>query len=170
MMWFVRFVPNSTAAAQWAVQHQLRLFVAEDGSEACTYLADDQLARAAPGGLAVRLQTLSSHTGPAAGTQAAWHYTVATDVVPEYEADFNAWYEQEHLPGLARVPGVGGAARYEVLEGAGPKYHAAYELVERAAFNSPPWLAVRGTAWSSRVRPHFVNTRRVLYQCVGLGR
>jgi len=37
---------------------------------------------------------------------------------------------------------------------------------DRAAFNSAPWLAVRGTPWSSRVRPHFIHTRRTMYRRV----
>jgi hypothetical protein len=28
------------------------------------------------------------------------------DVLPGSEADFDPWYEQEHLPGLASVPGT----------------------------------------------------------------
>jgi hypothetical protein len=54
--------------------------------------------------------------------------------------DFNAWYDTEHLAGLAAVPGVARATRYRVAEGAGPRYHAGYDLAERSAFNSPAWL------------------------------
>jgi hypothetical protein len=91
---------------------------------------------------------------------------VATDVRDGHEEDFNAWYRDEHLPGLAAVPGTVQAARHEVTEGAGPRYHACYDFAERAAFNSAPWLAVRSTPWSSRVRPHFIHTRRTMYRRV----
>ena len=30
----------------------------------------------------------------------------AMNVAPEHEADFNAWYDQEHLPLLSKVPGT----------------------------------------------------------------
>ena len=35
----------------------------------------------------------------------------AINVAPEAEADFNAWYDEEHLPALARVPGTLAARR-----------------------------------------------------------
>ena len=34
------------------------------------------------------------------------HYVVEADVLPESEAQLNAWYTIEHLPGLAAVPGT----------------------------------------------------------------
>jgi hypothetical protein len=101
--------------------------------------------------------------GAAAGDDAPWRYIVETDVLPELEADFNAWYDTEHLAGLAAVPGVVRAARW--LDAAGsPRYIACYDLARREAYNSPPWLAVRATAWSSRVRPTFRNTRRTMFE------
>jgi hypothetical protein len=45
----------------------------------------------------------------------------------------------------------------------GPLSLACYDLVIPETLGSPPWLAVRGTAWSSRVRPHFTNTRRTMF-------
>jgi len=88
---------------------------------------------------------------------------VETDVLPEHEADFNAWYDQEHLAGLAAVPGTVSAARLLDPQGH-PRYHACYELATRETFGSPAWLAVRGTAWSSRIRPSFRNTTRTLFE------
>jgi hypothetical protein len=101
----------------------------------------------------VQLELTRALAGEAQGRDAPWHYVVATDVLPQCEADFNAWYDTEHLAGLAAVPGVARATRYRLVQGAGPLYHAGYDLAERDAFNSPAWLAVRGTPWSSRVRP-----------------
>jgi hypothetical protein len=165
-MWFARF--------SWDVGQQLsgafelsaaRLYRSEDAAEGCAYwVQDERPADLAAGVSLVRLQPSLVVPGASAGADAPWHYIVATDVLPEHEADFNAWYEQEHLPGLAAVPGTVQAARYVSLDGAGPRYHACYDLADRAAFNSPAWLAVRGTAWSSRVRPSFRNTLRTMYR------
>jgi hypothetical protein len=94
---------------------------------------------------------------------ATHHYVVETDVQPQAEAELNAWYDREHLPGLAAVPGTVRAARYRNIDG-GPRYHACYELATHDTFGSAPWLAVRATDWSSRVRPAFVNTRRTLFR------
>lgn len=101
--------------------------------------------------------------GAAAGAPAGWHYVVETDVLGEMEDEFNAWYTEEHLPGLAAVPGTVAAWR-AVRVGDGPRYTAGYDLASRETFGSPPWLAVRATAWSDRVRPAFRSTRRTLYR------
>lgn len=111
----------------------------------------------------VRLQTVA---GASDGATAGWRYVVETDVLEAQEADFNAWYAEEHLPGLAAVPGVVRAARYVRESGAGPRYHACYDLATIDAFNSPPWLAVRASAWSDRVRPAFEHTTRIMYRRV----
>ncbi|WP_407655746.1 hypothetical protein [Azohydromonas lata] len=167
-MWFARF--------SWDTSQQLsgtcelsgaRVYRSEDGSEGCAYwMQDDRPAALAADVPLVRLKPSLVVPGASAGADAPWHYIVATDVLPQHEADFNAWYEQEHLPGLAAVPGTVQAARYVRVEGTGPRYHACYDLADRAAFNSPAWLAVRGTPWSSRVRPSFRNTQRTMYQRV----
>jgi hypothetical protein len=52
---------------------------------------------------------------------------VFVDVDPEMDADFNAWYNQEHVSDLLKMPGFLNAARYEALKG-GPRYLACYEL------------------------------------------
>jgi hypothetical protein len=100
--------------------------------------------------------------GASHGQTAAYHYVVETDVPDHGLADFNAWYETEHLPGLARVPGTIRARRYLRKTGH-PRSLACYDLVSPAAMERAEWLAVRYTEWSSRVRPLFFNTRRVLY-------
>jgi len=100
----------------------------------------------------------------ASGSEAAhWHYVVETDVQPSAEDDFNAWYSEEHLPGLAAVPGTVKAVRLQNLTGS-PRYHALYLLATRETFGSEPWLKVRATDWSSRVRPNFVNTKRAMFE------
>jgi len=103
--------------------------------------------------------------GASAGQPAAWHYIVETDVAQEVESELDAWYETEHLPGLAAVPGTVRAQRF-IDETGSPRHHACYDLNTREAFGSPPWLAVRATAWSDQVRPHFRHTRRTMFRVV----
>jgi hypothetical protein len=100
---------------------------------------------------------------------------VETDVTPEALDDLNTWYDTEHLPGLAAVPGVARATRYVKVASDAPSlararqeplYHACYDLARQDVFGSPPWLAVRGTEWSARVRPHFRNTKRTMFRRV----
>lgn len=156
----------------------LALYRALHGEEACVYAlpaAQAELAGALPAGAQLsRLRCTLQIAGVSAGADAPWHYVVETDVQPGQEADFNAWYDQEHLQGLAAVPGTVAAWRFlneGVNEGVnesaqGPRYLACYDLAALDTFGSPLWLAVRGTAWSSRVRPAFRNTRRTMYRRV----
>lgn len=87
------------------------------------------------------------------------------DPPPALEDEFNDWYDTEHLPGLAAVPGTIRTQRFRSLDG-GPRYHACYELVAPQTLGSAPWLAVRHTAWSARVRPNFRNTKRTMFRRV----
>ena len=52
---------------------------------------------------------------------------VWTDIDPEFEAEFNRWYDEEHIARLLEVPGFLRAGRYVAGKGA-PKYLARYEL------------------------------------------
>ena len=119
-------------------------------------------AAAVEAGRYVRLQDIR---GASHGATPVFHYVVETDVVPEAENDLNDWYDQEHTPGLAAVPGAIRAQRLRNLDGA-PRYHSCYELVTTETLGSAPWLAVRHTAWSDRVRPNFRNTKRTMFSRV----
>jgi hypothetical protein len=77
---------------------------------------------------------------------------VAFNVKPEALADFHAWADQEHLPALAKVPGVLCARRFEATEG-GPKYIAIYHLTHPEVQASAAWKAAIDTPWSARIRP-----------------
>jgi 4-carboxymuconolactone decarboxylase len=115
-----------------------------------------------PPASATGLTCLRSIQGASWLEKATYHYVVETDVAEQDEAEFNAWYEQEHLPGLARVPGTVLARRFRRNSGA-PRYIACYDLTALATLEHPAWLEVRHTSWSSRVRPLFRNTRRTMF-------
>ena len=121
----------------------------------------DALPAGTPGS---RLTCTRRLAGASADTAAPWHYVVETDVLPEHEAELNAWYDEEHLAGLAAVPGTVSASRFVREGGDGPRHVACYELASLDTFGSPPWLAVRATPWSARVRPTFRNTRRTMFR------
>jgi hypothetical protein len=109
------------------------------------------------------LEPLIERPGPAAGDDTRYHYVVETDVEPQHERELNAWYDTEHLPGLAAVPGAARARRYRNLRHA-PRYYACYDLVAPDVLERAEWLAVRGTEWSSRVRPTFRNPKRTMFE------
>ena len=95
----------------------------------------------------------------------------AMNVAPEVEADFNAWYDEEHLPALARVPGTLAARRYRSAEAGGGthRYVALYHLESPAVTNSAAWKAAIATPWSERVRPHFRDRIRILARSYARG-
>jgi len=111
---------------------------------------------------AARLEQVFAAEGASAGVPARMHYVVEMDPEDGWMPDIARWYDEEHMPGLAAVPGCVRAARFLNHDG-GPLSLACYDLVSDAAFGSPPWLAVRATDWSSRMRPHFTNTLRTMF-------
>jgi hypothetical protein len=113
------------------------------------------------------LEIVSSVAGPSAGMVASHHYVVETDADDGWEAELAQWYDREHLPGLAAVKGCVHARRY-VNQGRGPRSLACYDLTHPEVLDTPEWLAVRATGWSSRVRPHFRNTRRTMFRSLPL--
>src|SRR5262245_37340138 len=61
--------------------------------------------------------------------------TVRATVEADREAEFNRWYDREHVPDALRLlPGCLGAARYRVVEGDGShQYMAVYAFPSQAA-------------------------------------
>jgi len=64
---------------------------------------------------------------------------VWTDIDAEVEADFNRWYDEEHISRLLQVPGFLSAGRYVAIKG-GPKYLAMYELEDHNVLRSAAYL------------------------------
>jgi len=69
---------------------------------------------------------------------------VATNIDPAHEAEFNAWYNTEHLPQLAAVPGVLAARRFQAAgDEIERKYLALYHLTDAAVSRSAAWQKAR---------------------------
>ncbi|WP_131277705.1 hypothetical protein [Hylemonella gracilis] len=110
-----------------------------------------------------RLEKQLDLSGASTGAVPHAHYVVETDANEGWLEEIERWYAVEHMPGLASVPGCVRAQRWTNHDG-GPRSLACYDLVSESTLGSPPWLAVRGTPWSDRTRPHFRNTRRTMFQ------
>ena len=88
-----------------------------------------------------------------------------TDIDAADEADFNRWYEEEHLAERMAIPGFINARRFTALEG-GPKYLALYDLESPEVLQSAPYRHVVGAGtspWTKRLHPKFKNFRRNVY-------
>lgn len=65
--------------------------------------------------------------------------------------DFNAWYYEEHLPMLMRVPGWLRARRFRLADGNGPAFVAIHDLETDDVFSDPAHDAALHTPWRDRV-------------------
>jgi hypothetical protein len=79
---------------------------------------------------------------------------ISMNVAPEHENEFNEWYNVEHLPALAGVPGVLAARRYRGT-GAVQRYAAIYHFANPDVPNSAAWKTAANTPWTEKMRPNF---------------
>ena len=78
------------------------------------------------------------------------------------ETAFNAWYDTEHVPALARVSGVLSARRFRTATGA-PKYVALYHLDSPAVVDGAEWKAASGsTPMPEHIRPQISDRLRLV--------
>ncbi len=114
---------------------------------------------------ASRLETVLDLAGASHAEQPIFHYIVETDAEEGWMPEIARWYDTEHMPGLAAVPGCIRATRL-LNHDHGPQSLACYDLVSTETLGSTPWLAVRNTAWSDIARPHFINTKRNMFHAI----
>jgi hypothetical protein len=79
---------------------------------------------------------------------------------PEWEGEFNDWYNTEHIPLRMGAPGFTGAQRYRATEG--PAYLAVYEMETAGALKTPEYQVIKG-------QPSAV-TKRMLSDVTGFTR
>ena len=85
---------------------------------------------------------------------------------PDFESEFNDWYDTDHVPERLAIPGFLAARRYECIEG-WPRYLAIYDLADPDVLTSPAYLAVAEgayTNWTRRVLPRVRVLRHPVVQ------
>ena len=97
----------------------------------------------------------------AAPADAAGMMMFAMNVAPGAEGDFNAWYDDEHVPRLAAVPGCLTARRFKASGGT-HKYIAIYHLESPDVCSSQAWREAADTPWTQRIRPQTSDRLRVV--------
>jgi hypothetical protein len=87
---------------------------------------------------------------------------VFNEVKKRDEADFNEWYNREHIDERINLPGFRRARRY-VAVNAKPKFLATYECSKVGDLATPGYLALLAnqTAWSQRVMNNFTFFKRM---------
>jgi hypothetical protein len=85
----------------------------------------------------------------------------AMNVPAEVDADYNAWYNEEHIPALSKVPGCLCARRF-VMRGGTHRYLAVYHLTGPEVQVSNAWKKAVTTPWTAKLRPHFKDPLRLV--------
>ncbi len=154
------------ARCAWSAEAGMAyLYLTLPGRIALTHRDAAALAGAADPAAQVRVARLTlmhDIAGHSSGAHAPFHYVVEMTPEAGFGVPLQRWYDTEHLPGLAGVPGCVSAQRYWNHD-AGPQSLACYDLVAPETLGSPAWLAVRNTPWSDRMRPRFTQTVRTMF-------
>lgn len=83
---------------------------------------------------------------------------------PGASEDFVAWYREEHIPLLLKVPGWRRARLFRQLEGNGPAFMAVHELESPAVFDTKEHEAATSTPWRKRIRESVQVYERNLFE------
>lgn len=85
----------------------------------------------------------------------------AMNVPAEVDAEYNSWYNDEHIPALSTVPGCLTARRFKMAGGT-HRYLALYHLTAPEVQASDAWKKAAGTPWTAKMRPHFRDPLRLV--------
>ena len=73
-----------------------------------------------------------------------------TDVDPQHEAEFNRWYDEEHIPEKRATPGFRSARRFASHDRPG-RYLALYELDNADLVTNPEYMTQPLSEWAQVV-------------------
>jgi hypothetical protein len=88
----------------------------------------------------------------------------AMNVAAEAEADFNAWYDEEHVPRLSAVPGCLSARRFRMVKAVSEgshRYLALYHFATPEVCASKAWEEAAVTPWTLKIRPFTRDRMRI---------
>jgi len=114
----------------------------------------DKAVRAGLATLDRRIYTELSSDGATADEPAPVLLTVALSVPAGAEDDLQAWYTDEHIPMLLKVPGWRRIRRFRLvrgMDGPAPEYLSVHELAGPEVLEEPGYLAAISTPWRDRV-------------------
>ena len=85
----------------------------------------------------------------------------AMNIPAEVEAEFNAWFTEEHLPALVSVPGCLMGRRFKMAGGT-HRYLSMFHLSAPEVQASDAWKKAAGTPWTAKMRPHYRDPLRLV--------
>ncbi|VVD69280.1 sugar ABC transporter [Pandoraea eparura] len=85
-----------------------------------------------------------------------------TNIDPAFEADFNRWYDREHMQERVAIPGFQFARRFKALHDCARPYLALYCTRDAGVFTSEPYAQAfqHQTEWSLRNFARMQGTQR----------
>lgn len=85
-----------------------------------------------------------------------------TNIDPAFEADFNRWYDREHMQERVAIPGFRFARRFKALHDTARPYLALYCTQDAGVFTSEPYTRAftHQTEWSLRNFSRMRHTQR----------
>ncbi len=88
---------------------------------------------------------------------------------PQFDDDFNKWYNEEHIPERLACPGFLSARRFIAKEGS-PRYLALYDLENVDAVKTPEYRRVldNPTSWTQRAHEYRIQTIRNVYEEIAI--
>ena len=92
---------------------------------------------------------------------------VWSDITPEAAADYDAWYEEDHMFERLVVDGFHRARHYRTVSGA-QQFFTYFVTDNAAVMQSPAYLesANSSSPWTQRILPHFRNTNRTAFNVI----
>lgn len=67
------------------------------------------------------------------------------------DVELNAWYLDEHIPGLLKIDGWARSRRFELVAGQGPKHLALHDMRDLAVREHADFHAIMTTPWRRRI-------------------
>lgn len=90
-------------------------------------------------------------------------FVVGMDVPAEYEAEFNRWYDGEHLPARRALAGTLSARRFLSVDGS-PRYLTLYELESPEVIGSEAFRSYRPSENDLRMQRIYEMSMRAVYR------
>ncbi|KAH7872003.1 uncharacterized protein C8R40DRAFT_1174070 [Lentinula edodes] len=104
-------------------------------------------------------------------TNPSFLVSVALSPTLEAETDFNAWYEEEHISLLSKVPGWQACRRFSLVDFEStvnsvspPRYLALHAYKDLDGFTTSQFKAATNTSWRTKVMKEIVASERHVYR------
>jgi hypothetical protein len=126
--------------------------------------------RDAPARPSLRYECVQLHPGHETSPVSDYLMFFGVRVDPTAEAEFNAWYDEEHLPLLRQVPGVQCGRRFRVVNADDrlSSYVALYHLSNPEIRRTDGWRAALRTDRTRALAPRLSDPRYEYYARPGL--